>query len=199
MGVGGDVLPTGLPTLEGCEVSRWEMGTLPYESLAGFAALVAEYYRDPGLLGASGKLAEDAAASGLSLRSVFAAIQSHERELSKRFIDSFQKLGTTSGTTQSGGWLQLHGSTDPDSRTPTFAVSVQGENAGQGTSELCEWLNQEGIFCTYGNHYAPALVYDGLEQAADGWVRLSFLHYNTGEDVDRAVDALGRFWAEKLN
>ena len=42
---------------------------------------------------------------------------------------------------------------------------------------------------SHGNHYAPALVEDELG-CPQGVTRLSFMHYSTTQDLDRALAAL---------
>lgn len=165
-----DILPAGCPTLESYEISRWELGTLPYESLAGLVAMVEKYYKN-------------SACFPQPLRRAFDAVRLHEQTLSEAFLQEFARL-PPGGRRQ----LALHGSRDARERTPTFAVSAE-DVAG-----LCEVLNKRGIFCTYGNHYAPELVDRHLNK--DGVVRLSFLHYNTVEDVDAVVAALADYARE---
>lgn len=69
----------------------------------------------------------------------------------------------------------------------TVTVFVVCAVAGGGT--LAEHLVARGIYCTHGNHYAPVLVEDEL-QRPEGVTRVSFMHYNTLEEVDRVVQAL---------
>jgi len=192
-----DCLPTGLPTLEGYEISRWEMGTLPFESLAGFTALVQQYY-------CNRKLFPVADSATSSTKAAFAAIQQHERMLSEHFLTKFaglqHKFRAAEMQTDATG-LRLHGCSDPAQRTPTFAISIDGLRQGAKVEDLCLFLNQEKeIHCTYGNHYAPELVDKALGQKEHGGVvRLSFLHYNSVEEVEQVVDALGEFWQSRLS
>ena len=104
-GEGGlkDLLDYGeLPDQENCEISRWELGTLNYEALAGFCG-TEEYLANlaPGVPG---------------LDAAFSAIVEHEEKISARFLERMRPL-------LERGKLRLLGSTDPKSRTPTFALS----------------------------------------------------------------------------
>ena len=56
-------------------------------------------------------------------------------------------------------------------------------------SVLTARLNQAGVACTHGNHYAVELV-DKKMELPGGVSRLSFLHYNTVEEVERVVNIL---------
>merc|ERR1712080_475334 len=96
-----DLLDYGpVPNTDNCEVSRWEMGTLNYEALAGFEACV-EY------------LASLAPFNGdTSLEAAFDGIRNHEEELSSRFLDRIQPLIEENR-------IRLFGSRDPTERTPT--------------------------------------------------------------------------------
>ena len=91
-----------LPEKENCEISRWELGTLNYEALAGFCG-TEEY-----LAG----LAPDQPC----LDAAFSAIVEHEEKISAKFLEQVQPL-------LEAGKLRLLGSTDPKTRTPTFALS----------------------------------------------------------------------------
>jgi len=54
-------------------------------------------------------------------------------------------------------------------------------------SILVRALNEAGVRCTHGNHYAVSLVDEALD-LPQGVTRLSFMHYNTLAEVDRVVD-----------
>ena len=104
-GEGGlkDLLDYGeLPDQENCEISRWELGTLNYEALAGFCG-TEEYLANlaPGVP---------------DLDAAFSAIVEHEEKISARFLERIRPL-------LERGKLRLLGSTDPKYRTPTFALS----------------------------------------------------------------------------
>ena len=104
-GEGGlkDLLDYGeLPEKENCEISRWELGTLNYEALAGFCG-TEEYLAS---------LAPDQPC----LDAAFSAIVEHEEKISAKFLEQIQPV-------LEAGKLRLLGSTNPKTRTPTFALS----------------------------------------------------------------------------
>ena len=73
-----------------------------------------------------------------------------------------------------------------DKRTPTFAINMEGLTA----PELAQELVDRKIACMAGNFYAvnfPKLM--GIEDIG-GFVRLSFFHYHTLEDVERVINSL---------
>ena len=175
-----DVLDPGeIPTIENCEISRWEMGTLNYEGLAGFEACV-DYFAT---LAAETKLTTD---RSKSIEQSYAEIQKHEEALSDRFLTRLQPLLDQNK-------LNLFGSRESKDRTPTFAICLSDVSKSRiGTHDpyfLVKKLNERNIFCTHGNHYAVDLVEKSLQQG-EGVTRISFLHYNTLEEVDRVVDEL---------
>ena len=89
----------------------------------------------------------------------------------------------------------MYGSRSASDRTPTFAINLtEATMTRLGVSDpahLTSQLNSRGVNCSHGNHYAVELVDRrlGLE-AGLGVTRLSFLHYNTLEEVDAVVEML---------
>ena len=76
-------------------------------------------------------------------------------------------------------------------RCPTIAFSTLAQEPAAVAHELV----QRGVQTSSGHYYA-ARVLDGLGVDPErGVVRLSFVHYTSREDVDRAVDALGEVLA----
>ena len=163
-----------LPEKENCEISRWELGTLNYEALAGFCG-TEEY-----LAG----LAPDQPC----LDAAFSAIVEHEEKISAKFLEQVQSL-------LEAGKLRLLGSTNPKTRTPTFALSqpqVQlPKNINQHPKILSNWipsqtsdptslvraLNEAGVRCTHGNHYAVSLVDEALASPQVEWRRITLCHF----------------------
>jgi len=167
-----DRLPAGLPTPEDCEISKWEMGTLGLEQLAGFNAAVR--YLASLALSKEGSLSDQ-------LDKAFLRIQTHEEALSVRFLEGMAELRHSLKDASS---LELHGTWSPSRRTPTFAMYAPALG-----DKLCNGLVQRGIFCSHGNHYAPALVED-VAGRPDGVTRVGFMHYSTEAEVDRVLAAI---------
>ena len=128
---------------------RFETGTLAHEALAGFSTAV-EYVESVG----------------------WEAIQGHERDLGRRFLDGLPES------------YRLHGLRTMDGRTPTFALT----HPGRSPETLAAELGGRGIAAWWGNYYAVEIMERlGLP---DGALRIGFVHYNTVEEVDRVLEAL---------
>lgn len=106
----------------------------------------------------------------------FEAIRTHERHLSARFLDAIAALDH----------VRLHGPSDPDDRTPTFAVTVDGHP----TQGVAERLAADGINVWAGHYYAiePMRALGLLDDG--GAVRIGFVHYHGDDDVDRVIATL---------
>jgi selenocysteine lyase/cysteine desulfurase len=141
---------------------RFEAGTLNHEALAGVIAAV-DYIAELGPL--EGTRRE-------RLLAAYAAIRRHERALSLRFLN---------GAADIDG-LSVYGNTEIErvgERTPTFLVTLSGHQP----EVIARALGERGFFAWHGDFYAPGAIHGvGLDDA--GGVRISFLHYNTAEEVD---------------
>ena len=152
---------------------KWMTGTGNHEGIAGVGEAI-EYLAD---LGRS--VDPTAESRRQALTTAFRAIGDHERELSLGLLDGLLRLpGVT-----------IHGITDPDlidQRVATYSITHDQLSPG----ELSEHLARRGIFTWAGNHYAlPATEALGLEPG--GTLRISALHYNSLEDIERTISALG--------
>jgi cysteine desulfurase family protein (TIGR01976 family) len=129
---------------------RFETGTLPHELLAGFVAAV-EYIDSLG----------------------WDAIQAHERDLGRRFLDGLPDRAT------------LYGLPTMDGRVATFAFNVDGVP----TQEAASRLGDAGYAVWHGNYYAVEVMKRlGLED--EGAVRAGIVHYNTADEVDGLLAAI---------
>ncbi len=145
---------------------KWETGTQSFESLAGVAAAV-EYIASLG----------DGSSRRDRILSAMETIGAYERAVSARFLEGIAALPA----------VTLYGRSTPDGRTPTFAVSVDGVRPDTVAAELGDL----GIFVWSGDYYAVEVMSRlGLADQG-GLVRIGFVHYNTLEEVDRVVAALG--------
>ena len=147
---------------------RFELGTLPYELLAGTTATV-------DFIAALDSSAADRRTRILeSMRSV----EEHEDRLFTRLLDG---LSAINGVT-------LHGS--PKRRTPTALYSM----SGLAPNEVSEHLARVGVNAPASSFYAiEASRWIGLGDA--GAVRAGLAPYTTDDDVDRllaGVAELGR-------
>jgi cysteine desulfurase family protein (TIGR01976 family) len=129
--------------------SRFETGTPQYELLAGLVVTVAYIESIGG----------------------FEAIEAHEAELGRRFLDGLPAA------------CRLYGSPTMRGRVPTFAFNV----ADAGPADIAARLADRGFNAGSGNYYSPATM-EALGIAAA--VRIGISHYNTAEEVDRLLAAL---------
>ena len=105
------------------------------------------------------------------------AIADYERALVTRLIEGLERIpGVT-----------IHGITDPArftaERVPTVSVSIDGVHP----HEAAATLGRQGIFVWDGDFYATGLI-EALGKAETGGVlRIGLVHYNTADEVDRAL------------
>ncbi len=144
---------------------RFEEGTPPFELYAGLAAAVDHL---AGLCGdARGRRRN-------RLRTSMAAVSAYERQLFDRLHDALRAMPH----------VQLLPA--PWRRAPTLAFTVPRSRPRRAVAELA----RRGVCAWDGDGYAREL-FDALGVTeAGGAVRLGVIHYNTVEEVDRAVDAI---------
>jgi selenocysteine lyase/cysteine desulfurase len=99
-------------------------------------------------------------------------IVAHERELGERLLAGLPDE------------VRLHGLATMEGRTPTFAVTLPGHSP----QAAAERLATRDIAAWWGDYYAVEVMKRlGLP---DGALRIGLVHYNTADEVDRALDAL---------
>lgn len=107
----------------------------------------------------------------------FDLITVHEETLSSRLLEYLNSKSNVRVIGQSNA--------NRASRVPTVSFVVDGINS----STIPQKIDQHHIGIRYGDFYAKRLIeYLGLAKQ-DGVVRVSMLHYNTIEEVDRLIDA----------
>ncbi|MER5441242.1 cysteine desulfurase-like protein [Streptomyces sp. NPDC002790] len=143
---------------------RFELGTLPYELLAGASAAV-DFLA--GLsVGAPGSRRERLVAS-------FAALEEHEDALRQRMEAGLADLGDITRYSRA------------ELRTPTLLFTVEGRSP----AEISRHLAAHGIDAPAGSFYAvEASRRLGLGDA--GGVRVGLAPYSSAEDVERLLEAL---------
>lgn len=142
---------------------RFELGTLPYELLAGTTAAV-------DFLAA---LTSDAGDRRTRVRESMAAVEAHETRLFARLLDGLRGLDR----------VVLHGS--PQRRTPTALFSVEGTEPAAVHRALAE----RGVNAPASHFYAiEAVRWMGLGDA--GAVRAGLSVYTDDAEVDRLLTAL---------
>ncbi len=112
------------------------------------------------------------------LGAAFDAIADHEGRLAERLLaflrsrNDVRILGEPSG--------------DPERRVATVSFAVRDRNA----SEIPLALDGEKIGVRFGDFHSRRLVQALSLTDREGVVRISMAHYNTVEEIDRAVEAL---------
>ena len=142
---------------------KWETGTQSFESLAGVTAAV-DYLTS---------LGEAEGRDGLM--TAFATIGERETLLGSRFLDGIGDMEH----------VYLYGISEMgERRVSTFAVGVDGVHP----SEVARYMASHGIYVWSGHYYAVNVM--GRLGLDDGLVRIGFCHYNTTDEVDRALELL---------
>ena len=158
----------------------WEWGTLNHECIAGIGACV-DYIAD------LGKNTQERVPHGpeltprrAAIEAAYAAIHQHERALLERMMAGLKKIPG----------IKIYGITDPvrfDERCATFAVRIEGHTPLQ----LATKLGDRGFFTWDGNYYALNVTEHFDVEKSGGFLRIGLVHYNTLEEVDRLLSALG--------
>jgi selenocysteine lyase/cysteine desulfurase len=142
---------------------RFELGTLPYEMLAGTTAAI-DFLAD---------MASTASERRSRLVESMTAAEEHEERL---FIRLLEGLSGISGVT-------LHGS--PERRTPPARFSL----AGHSPADVYQHLATRGVNAPASSFYAiEAARWAGLGD--QGAVRAGLAPYTDDTDVDRLVDGV---------
>lgn len=102
-------------------------------------------------------------------------IRNHENKLKNRFIDSLKD--------EKG--IILYGSLD-ENQGPVVPVNVEGI----GSSQLAHILDDKYDIATRAGIHCAPLAHKTIHTQDIGAVRFSFGHFNTEEEVDKAIEAL---------
>ena len=186
----------------------WEWGTLNHECIAGIAACV-EYLADLGrhhekcadqhgvrgdLQGScgDGRPARPSSAARpvatttrrAAIAAAYQSIHEHERGLLERIMTGLKKIPR----------LKIYGITDParfNERCATLAIRIDDGNSAHAPLQLATQLGHRGFFTWDGNYYALNLTEQLDVEKSGGFLRIGLVHYNTAEEVDRLLAALG--------
>jgi cysteine desulfurase family protein (TIGR01976 family) len=164
---------------------RWETGTKNHEGLAGVAAAI-DYLAELGVRSQGSGVGGAASPTSRrqALLAAMEAIKQYERGLAERMIAGLLAIPG----------LTFYGITDQErfgARTPTVAIRI----AGHTPRELATYLGERGIFTWDGNYYALSLTERLGVEDSGGMLRIGLAHYNTAEEVDRLLAALGELVA----
>lgn len=161
---------------------RWETGTQNHEAMAGVTAAI-EYLAELGrTTNDEGRTTDEhGQPRRAALLAAMHAIQQYERSLAERLIAGLLAIPG----------LTFYGISDPAhfaNRTPTVAICIDGHSP----RAIASYLGERGIFVWDGNYYALGLTERLGVEASGGMVRIGLMHYNTAEEVDRLLAALGK-------
>jgi cysteine desulfurase family protein (TIGR01976 family) len=156
---------------------KWMTGTQNHEGICGAAAAV-EYVAS---VGGESVVDRGRQSRPYMLTAAFETIRAHEIEIGDRLLCGLREMSRLKlwGISDSSRWSE---------RVPTFSLT----HATRTPKEMGERLAAQGLFGWPGNHYALPLT-ERLGLEPHGTLRLSLLHYNTGEEVDRLLGALREF------
>ncbi len=109
---------------------------------------------------------------------VFARFAAHEARLAARLLDFLRSRPE----------VEIVGpaSADPELRVPTIAFGIRGHRS----SALVPHLDARGIGIRWGDFYAKGAIARMGREDRDGVVRVSLVHYNRLEEVDRIIEGL---------
>ncbi len=166
---------------------RWETGTQTHECIAGVAAAI-DYLADLGRRSSSarqGPASAGPSSAGESSRregllAAYRAIRQHEMSLAARMIKGLLEIRG----------LRFFGISDPARfahRVPTVAIRL----ANHTPLQIATFLGDRGIFTWDGNYYALNLTECLGVEKDGGFLRIGIVHYNSSEEIDRLLAALG--------
>jgi cysteine desulfurase family protein (TIGR01976 family) len=155
---------------------RWETGTQVQELIAGIGAAV-DYIAELGRR-------HDPTTTGRrsALLAAYRVTHRHETALLARLIEGLLAIPK----------LRLFGISDPkrfDERCSTVSIRIGDHNP----TEIAKFLGERGFFTWDGNYYALNLSERLGVEKLGGFLRIGLVHYNTAEEVDRLLGALGEF------
>lgn len=162
----GSLRPDKLAPSTDAVPERFELGTLPYESMAGTRAAV-------DFLAGLGAGAKAAGGRRERLRSAYAAIDAHETELRESIEKAVSELGGVTVHSRAA------------ERTPTLLLTFEGRDAADAYRSLA----RSGVHAPAGSFYAlEASRHLGLGDS--GGLRVGLCAYNDTDDVERLLTGL---------
>jgi cysteine desulfurase family protein (TIGR01976 family) len=158
---------------------RWETGTQNHECMAGASAAI-DY-----IAGLGRQSSPEVRTRREAISEAYRWISQHESSLCRQLIAGLLNIPG----------LTLYGIADEsrfDQRTATVGIRIHGLSPGT----LAQALGEKGIFAWAGNFYALNLTETLNLEDTGGVLRIGLVHYNTREDVERALAEL-RFLAAR--
>ncbi|MGE5341069.1 MAG: cysteine desulfurase-like protein [Candidatus Omnitrophota bacterium] len=139
---------------------------------------ITDYFTELAALHADGEDLAPVNGIGDAVAVAFAAIANHEEALSARLLDFLTGRPN----------VRIIGKAIPDreARVPTVSFVVNGRKS----SEFPPEVDKYNIGIRYGDFYARRLIDDLGLAPQDGVIRVSMVHYNTIEEIDRLIKIL---------
>lgn len=153
---------------------KLQPGNVNYELSYGLLG-IADYF-----LALAGKMEIKEGTMRQKIEHVFQAIADHEERLSEKVLDFL--------SAKEGIRIIGEKSADKNIRVPTVSFVAEGRKSSDITLET----DKENIGIRYGDFYARRLIESLGLMDQDGVVRISLVHYNTVEEVDKLINALDR-------
>ncbi|MBP2300510.1 cysteine desulfurase-like protein [Azospirillum picis] len=114
------------------------------------------------------------------IEAAFDAIAAHEEALAERLLSYLRRRKDVR--------IVGHSAADRGLRVPTISFVVDGRRS----DEVVSAVDSAMIGIRFGDFYARRLIEKLGLAAVNGVIRVSLVHYNTLDEVDRLVEALGR-------
>lgn len=158
---------------------RVETGTPNFEGIAGAAAAV-EFLAGLGeqCCDVGGAVGDGGGCLRARVLAGMQSVEAYERDLAKRLYAGLAGIAK----------VRLYGPPAGERRTPTISFVVEGMHA----EEVASKLGDQGIFVWDGDFYATTLVRKLGLAAGGGLVRMGLAPYNTGEEIERTIEAVAR-------
>lgn len=113
-----------------------------------------------------------------AVEAAFGLVADHEETLSRQLLSYLKGRPD----------VKIIGATEADQalRVPTVSFVIDGSSS----REVVEQVDPIGIGIRYGDFYSRKLVDDLELPNGDGVIRVSAVHYNTIQEIDRLIDVL---------
>jgi cysteine desulfurase family protein (TIGR01976 family) len=145
---------------------KLETGTQNHEGIAGVNGAI-DFIASLG----------DGASRRERLTSAMSAVEEYEADLAAKFRAGLRALPG----------VKLYAAPDGVRKTPTIAFRVEGYS----TEDVCVRMLQHGFFIAAGDFYASTVAERLGIKDSGGFVRAGLAPYNTEDEVERFVEALG--------
>lgn len=165
--------------------TKMEAGTLSVANVCGAAAAV-EFIADLGAKYEDCFAEELGDLKGRRRQCVagMLAIDAYEEPLAKYMRDGIKKLDG----------VKMYVAPDDCPKTSTVSITMEGVNSG----DIARFLAEKGLFVWHGDFYAIRFINEVFNLAETGGIlRIGLEPYNTKQEIDRLIDALKEFVANK--